>query len=120
VNPPGLFHHFQLCTSFQINTTTYPSPPTELLYLGRDYPKGFDYFRPRLHRAFMAKASLTDEEEIKKGIAQADFVRKGKQSVCLDTHSSIGGGWGPGSTRREEFLFFSPYFSSKGTLQAGG
>jgi hypothetical protein len=44
----------------------------------------------------MAKASLTDEEEIKKGIAQADFVRKGEQSVRLDTHSSIGGGGQPG------------------------
>jgi hypothetical protein len=107
VNPPGLFHHFQLCTSrsFQINTATYPSPPTELLYLGRDYPKGFDYFRPRLHRAFMAKASLTDEEEIKKGIAQADFVRKGKQSVRHDTHSSIG----RGAQREKEFHSFFPY-----------
>ncbi|KAK4128008.1 hypothetical protein N657DRAFT_542166, partial [Parathielavia appendiculata] len=48
----------------------------KLLYLGRDYPQGYDYFRPRLHRAFMAKAGLTDEGEIRKGIARADFVRK--------------------------------------------
>lgn len=50
---------------------------TELLFLGRDYPQGYDYFRPRLHRAFMGKAHLTDEAEIKQGIAQAEFVRKG-------------------------------------------
>ncbi|KAK9423465.1 hypothetical protein SUNI508_13997 [Seiridium unicorne] len=49
----------------------------ELLNLGRDYPKGFDYFRPRLHKAFMANAHLQDEADIRKGIARADFVRKG-------------------------------------------
>ncbi|KAK9781380.1 hypothetical protein SCARD494_14091 [Seiridium cardinale] len=48
----------------------------ELLNLGRDYPKGFDYFRPRLHKAFMANAHLQDEADIRKGIARADFVRK--------------------------------------------
>jgi hypothetical protein len=58
------------CTYTSINLT-------ELLYLGRNYPQGYDYFRQRLHRAFMAKAGLTDEEEIKQGIARAEFVRKG-------------------------------------------
>jgi hypothetical protein len=49
----------------------------ELLFLGRDYPQGYAFFRSRLHRAFMAKAGLTDDEEIRQGIARADFVRKG-------------------------------------------
>lgn len=60
--------------------THYPLtffPGTELLYLGRNYPQGYDYFRSRLHRAFMAKAGLTDDAAIKEGIAKADFVRKG-------------------------------------------
>ncbi|KAK3326222.1 LYR family protein [Apodospora peruviana] len=48
----------------------------ELLYLGREYPLGFTYFRPRLHRAFMANAQLQDEEQIRKGISRAEFVRK--------------------------------------------
>ncbi|KAF7191683.1 Electron transfer flavoprotein regulatory factor 1 [Pseudocercospora fuligena] len=48
----------------------------ELLYLGREYPLGFDYFRPRLHKAFMSKAGLENQEEIKKGIAQAEYVKK--------------------------------------------
>lgn len=52
----------------------------ELLNLGKDYPQGFDYFRPRLHRAFMANAHLKDDDEIRKGIARADFVRKGARS----------------------------------------
>jgi hypothetical protein len=49
----------------------------ELLSLGKDYPQGFDYFRGRLHRAFMANAQLEDEEKIRQGIARAEFVRKG-------------------------------------------
>ncbi|KAG6356298.1 hypothetical protein INS49_015685 [Diaporthe citri] len=48
----------------------------QLLYLGRDYPSGYQFFRPRLHRAFMANAGLRDEEKIKDGIKRADFVRK--------------------------------------------
>ncbi|KAI0124436.1 LYR family protein [Xylariales sp. AK1849] len=49
----------------------------ELLNLGKEYPQGLDYFRPRLHKAFMANAHLRDEEDIRKGIARASFVRKG-------------------------------------------
>ncbi|KAK4181507.1 LYR family protein [Triangularia setosa] len=48
----------------------------QLLYLGRDYPQGYNYFRPRLHRAFMANANLTDEAEIRRAIARAQFVQK--------------------------------------------
>lgn len=48
----------------------------ELLHLGKDYPQGFSYFRPRLHRAFMANAHLRDEEDVRRGIARAEFVKK--------------------------------------------
>ncbi|WPH04289.1 Hypothetical protein R9X50_00717800 [Acrodontium crateriforme] len=48
----------------------------QLLHLGRDYPLGYAYFRPRLHKAFSAKADLTDENEIRRGIEQAEFVKK--------------------------------------------
>jgi hypothetical protein len=47
------------------------------LNLGKDYPQGYDYFRPRLHKAFMANSHLQDEDDIRKGIARAEFVRKG-------------------------------------------
>lgn len=50
----------------------------ELLYLGREYPLGYDYFKPRLHKAFKSKANLNNEDEIRKGIAQAEYVKKGK------------------------------------------
>ena len=56
----------------------------ELLNLGKDYPKGVEWFRPRLHRAFMANAHLKSEDDIRKGIARADFVRKGAD-ICLAT-----------------------------------
>jgi hypothetical protein len=48
----------------------------ELLYLGRQYPLGFGYFRPRLHGAFMAKAGERDEDAIRRGIDQAHYVKK--------------------------------------------
>lgn len=52
-------------------------PVIELLNLGKSYPLGYEYFRPRLHRAFAANAGLTDQEEIRKGIERAQFVKKG-------------------------------------------
>ncbi|KAI4130391.1 MAG: hypothetical protein LQ347_003399 [Umbilicaria vellea] len=48
----------------------------ELLYLGREYPLGYSYFKPRLHKAFASQAELKDVEEIKKGIERAEFVKK--------------------------------------------
>ncbi|KIV85049.1 hypothetical protein PV11_00785 [Exophiala sideris] len=48
----------------------------ELLEMGKHYPLGYEYFRPRLHKAFMSKAHLKDEEEIRQGIKRAEFVKK--------------------------------------------
>lgn len=48
----------------------------ELLNLGREYPLGYTYFRTRLHKAFMANASMENESDIRKGIERAEFVRK--------------------------------------------
>ncbi|KAH7363245.1 LYR family protein [Plectosphaerella cucumerina] len=48
----------------------------ELLFLGREYPLGYDYFRPRLHKAFSANAGLRDDDAIKAGIERAHFVKK--------------------------------------------
>ncbi|KAL2002704.1 hypothetical protein VTN02DRAFT_6135 [Thermoascus thermophilus] len=48
----------------------------ELLNLGRNYPLGYEYFRNRLHRAFSSQAHLRDEEQIRKGIERAEFVKK--------------------------------------------
>jgi len=48
----------------------------ELLNLGKEYPLGFDYFRPRLHKAFVSNALVSNEEEIRNGIKRAEFVKK--------------------------------------------
>lgn len=52
--------------------------------MGREYPLGFDYFRPRLHKAFISKAGERDENKIRQGIAQAEYVKKGMfwRRVC--------------------------------------
>ncbi|KAF2233688.1 hypothetical protein EV356DRAFT_503196, partial [Viridothelium virens] len=49
----------------------------ELLYLGREYPLGYDYFRPRLHKAFASQAGLRHEDKIKEAIGRAQYVKKG-------------------------------------------
>ncbi|KAF2427737.1 LYR motif-containing protein 5A [Tothia fuscella] len=48
----------------------------ELLFLVREYPLGYDYARPRLHKAFMSQAGVDDEEKIRSGIKRAEFVKK--------------------------------------------
>lgn len=63
---------------------------TELLNVGRQYPLGYEYFRDRLHKAFSSQAHLRDEEQIRKGIARAEFVKKGTFSILQI--GLIGGG----------------------------
>ncbi|EOA89741.1 uncharacterized protein SETTUDRAFT_26068 [Exserohilum turcica Et28A] len=48
----------------------------ELLYMGREYPLGYEYFRTRLHRAFASQRHLTDEVKIKQGIERAEYYLK--------------------------------------------
>ncbi|KAK2776332.1 hypothetical protein FQN53_002733 [Emmonsiellopsis sp. PD_33] len=55
----------------------------ELLYLGREYPLGYQFFRDRLHRAFASQAHITDEEQIINGIRRAEYVKK--EIEALDT-----------------------------------
>ncbi|RDA82448.1 hypothetical protein CP532_3574 [Ophiocordyceps camponoti-leonardi (nom. inval.)] len=50
---------------------------TELLHVGREYPLGFDYFRSRLHKAFMSRADERNEAKIVSYIGQAEYVKKG-------------------------------------------
>ena len=61
---------------------TYGLSFVELLFLGREYPLGYDYYRTRLHKAFSSQRHVTDEEQIKKGIERAEFVKKGTRTGC--------------------------------------
>ncbi|XP_046728561.1 LYR motif-containing protein 5A isoform X1 [Silurus meridionalis] len=47
-----------------------------LLFIGRDYPKGAVYFRERLKSAFMKNKDVTDPEKIRKLIDRGEFVIK--------------------------------------------
>ncbi|XP_043981822.1 LYR motif-containing protein 5B [Gambusia affinis] len=47
-----------------------------LLYLGREYPKGSDYFRDRLRAAFTKNKSVQDPEQIKAMIARGEYVAR--------------------------------------------
>lgn len=57
----------------------------ELLNIGHEYPLGYDYFRTRLHRAFSSQVHLQHEDEIRKGIARAEFVKKGLSIMQTNT-----------------------------------
>ncbi|XP_066210352.1 electron transfer flavoprotein regulatory factor 1 [Saccopteryx leptura] len=47
-----------------------------LLYLGRDYPKGADYFKRRLKNAFLKNKDVKDPEKIKELIKRGEYVIK--------------------------------------------
>uniref|UniRef100_A0A8C6KWJ3 LYR motif containing 5a n=1 Tax=Nothobranchius furzeri TaxID=105023 RepID=A0A8C6KWJ3_NOTFU len=47
-----------------------------LLYLGREYPKGAAYFRERLKSAFMKNKDETDPQKIQQLVARGDHVIK--------------------------------------------
>ncbi|XP_076590090.1 LYR motif-containing protein 5B [Chaetodon auriga] len=47
-----------------------------LLYLGREYPKGADYFRDRLRAAFAKNRSVQDPEQIRQMIARGEYVAR--------------------------------------------
>ncbi|KAI8939695.1 hypothetical protein NX059_003452 [Plenodomus lindquistii] len=61
----------------------------ELLYLGRDYPQGYDYFRSRLRKAFASQQHITDEAKITDGIKRAEFVKKEIEALYECTSADI-------------------------------
>ncbi|XP_011256475.2 trafficking protein particle complex subunit 2-like protein [Camponotus floridanus] len=50
-----------------------------LLYMGRDYPKGYEYFRTKLRRAFDKNKTETDPEKIDKMIGH----ESPKMAACV-------------------------------------
>ncbi|RDD38913.1 LYR motif-containing protein 5 [Trichoplax sp. H2] len=55
----------------------------QMLYLGRDYPAGYDYFRERLRRAFMKNREVKDPETIHKMIDRGKFVIKEIEALYM-------------------------------------
>ncbi|KAK8725242.1 hypothetical protein OTU49_010769 [Cherax quadricarinatus] len=54
-----------------------------LLYLGREYPMGYEYFREKLKRSFLKNKDATDPEQIKMMIGRGEFVIKEIEALYM-------------------------------------
>jgi len=55
----------------------------QLLFLGKDYPKGQEYFNTKLKAAFMKNKDETDPEKIKQLIDRGNFVIKEIEALYM-------------------------------------
>ncbi|KAH0539526.1 LYR motif-containing protein 5A [Cotesia glomerata] len=55
----------------------------ELLYMGKDYPQGYKFFRENLKKAFMKNKYETDPEKIEKMIDRGKYVMKEIESLYM-------------------------------------
>ncbi len=53
----------------------------QLIYLGRQHPKGADYFLPKVKQEFMKNKDETDVEQIKKHIAYGRYMVRELESM---------------------------------------
>lgn len=51
--------------------------------MGRDYPKGYDFFRSRLKTAFLRNKSVSDPEQIQTLIQRGEFVIKEIEALYM-------------------------------------
>lgn len=51
--------------------------------MGRDYPKGYEYFKVRLRRAFNKNKEERNPEQIDKMIAHGNFVIKELEALYM-------------------------------------
>uniref|UniRef100_T1IXW2 Complex 1 LYR protein domain-containing protein n=1 Tax=Strigamia maritima TaxID=126957 RepID=T1IXW2_STRMM len=54
-----------------------------LLHLGKEYPKGYDYFKARVKPAFMRNKDITDPELIDQKIRHGEFVVKELEALYM-------------------------------------
>ncbi|XP_071954845.1 LYR motif-containing protein 5A-like [Antedon mediterranea] len=54
-----------------------------LIHLGKDYPKGEEYFRTRCHSAFMKNKDVNDVEKIEELIARGEYVCKELEALYM-------------------------------------
>ncbi|XP_011310839.1 LYR motif-containing protein 5 [Fopius arisanus] len=54
-----------------------------LLYMGRDYPQGFDFFRANLKRAFLKNKFESDPKKIDKMIERGQYVMKEIEALYM-------------------------------------
>ncbi len=51
--------------------------------MGRDYPKGAEYFRSRVKAAFRKNRDVTDPEEIRVLLARGEFIIKELEAMYM-------------------------------------
>ncbi|CAG9762500.1 unnamed protein product [Ceutorhynchus assimilis] len=54
-----------------------------LLHLGKEWPKGYDFFRSRLHNAFLKNKDESSPENIEKMIKHGEFVAKEIETLYM-------------------------------------
>ncbi|XP_076333654.1 electron transfer flavoprotein regulatory factor 1-like [Tachypleus tridentatus] len=54
-----------------------------LLYLGRDYPKGHDYFRTRLKAAFMKNREVAESPQLEMLLARGQYIIKELEALYM-------------------------------------
>ncbi|KAK6176329.1 hypothetical protein SNE40_014633 [Patella caerulea] len=54
-----------------------------LLHLGKDYPKGYDYFRTKLKAAFVKHKDVTDQKELEMLLARGNYVVKEIEALYM-------------------------------------
>lgn len=54
-----------------------------LLHLGKNYPKGYDFFRQRLKSAFMKNKDVTNPMQIEQLLCKAEFVSKELEALYM-------------------------------------
>lgn len=55
----------------------------QLLYLGKDYPMGEQYFKNKVRQAFMKNKDVRDPEKIKMLIARGEYVIKEVEALYM-------------------------------------
>lgn len=53
------------------------------MFLGKDYPKGYDYFKVRLKDAFLKNREVTDPEQIDVLIARGQYIIKELEALYM-------------------------------------
>ena len=61
----------------------YLSCLLQLVYLGKEYPQGEQYFKTRLKAAFLKNKDVSDPEEIQKLIDRGNFVKKEIEALYM-------------------------------------
>ncbi|ODQ60081.1 hypothetical protein WICANDRAFT_29884 [Wickerhamomyces anomalus NRRL Y-366-8] len=54
-----------------------------LLWIGRDYPQGYDYFKGKLRKGFIKNRQL-EGQEVEKALEKGEFIYKGESNCFLN------------------------------------